>query len=324
MRSRRLLVGILLVFALVLLISVPAFAATSFTDTGSSSYSAAITNLSNWGIVSGYSDGTFRPDNLVQRQQFAKMMVLGMGYAVSAADHSTFTDVPVASATDPLYPDSYVAVGVTNHVILGYTEDNTFRYYNNVTRQQILTMMVRAAGTALTEPDAAYKGKLDATDPTHVDVDDWDVTMNATRGEVAQMLANLLAKTGSIATGTSGHVQVSGLVAYPVGLTIARLQNMGLVTISATPPKATAPQDFTGVRFSALFAALKVSDTATTVKFVASDAFSVTMNIADIKAIPDDAAFLAIDYPAAGQISTVMPGLAGKNWIKDLVSMEFK
>ena len=51
----------------------------AFTDIDSCPYKASIENLASIGIVGGYDDGTFRPDNLLMRQQFAKMAVLAMG-----------------------------------------------------------------------------------------------------------------------------------------------------------------------------------------------------------------------------------------------------
>ena len=334
MKTKHVLATLLIAMVLVLAIALPVFAAPQFSDTGNSPYKDAIQNLGAWKMVGGYADGTFKPDNPLQREQFAKMAVLTMGYAVTAADVSTFTDTPAAAATDPLYPGSYVAVGVKNNIIKGYTA-TTFGFYDNLTRQQAITIIVRASGTALATPTAGYKGVLDYSDPSHgadikkaefngllagiADLGSWDTTKNATRGEAAQLLSALLAKTGTPAAGASGDIKVSGLVEYPVGLTVARLQNLGPVTLTLTHPK-NGPTQYTGVRFSAIFAALEVNATAKTMVITASDAFSATINISDVIASPD--ALLAIG--SDGKLSTAIPGQAGKYWVMDVVSLEFK
>ena len=206
---KRLALGSLVSIVLVLVLALPASASSQFTDISTSPYQNAITSLSSLGIVSGYGD-TFKPDNPLMRQQFAKMASLAMGYTITTANVSTFKDTPAASATDPLYPGSYVAVTSKNHIIEGYP-DNTFRFYNNLTRQQMITIAVRAAGSALTTPPEDWDaGVLNYSDPTHgqnikkaeyngllVGIPDlplWDTTKNATRGETAQVLSQLLTK----------------------------------------------------------------------------------------------------------------------------------
>ncbi len=226
MRTKRVILGLLVFIALVLLLTVPAYAAPKFTDIDDSPYQASINSLASRSMIGGYADNTFKPDNPLQREQFAKMAVLTMGYAVTAADVSTFMDTPPANATDPFYPGSYVAVAVKNHVIGGYP-DNTFRFYNNLTRQQAITMIVRAAGTALADPPSGYKGVLNYSDPQHganirkaefngllagiVSLASWDTTKNATRGEAAELLSALYNMTGKILsiTGPSGTVELS-------------------------------------------------------------------------------------------------------------------
>ena len=223
---KRVILGLLVLVALVLLLTVPAYAAPKFTDIDDSPYQASINNLASRNMIGGYADNTFRPENPLQREQFAKMAVLTMGYAVSAADVSTFSDTPAVSATDPLYPGSYVAVAAKNHVIGGYP-DNTFRFFNNVTRQQAITMIVRAAGSALADPPSGYQGVLNYSDPTHgqnirkaefngllagiVNLASWNPTQNATRGEAAELLAALYNMTGKIltVTGPSGTQELS-------------------------------------------------------------------------------------------------------------------
>jgi len=222
MRAKHLIVGLLVAVATVVAMAAPASAA-GFTDIEDSPYETSINALAYREYIGGYADGTFRPDNPLQRQQFAKMAVLTMGYEVTPADVSTFKDTPTPydPVNNPLYPGAYVAVASRNGIIRGYP-DNTFRFANNVTRQQAITMIVRAAGAALADPPADYKGVLSYADPDHgpnikkaefngllagiPDLATWDATKNATRGEAAEVLAQLFYRTGVLlsVTGPSG------------------------------------------------------------------------------------------------------------------------
>ena len=123
MRRMRVIMGLLLAVVLLLGVAVPAMAAAEFTDIEDHDYEASILNLATRGFIGGYADGTFRPDNTLQRQQFAKMADLTLGYEVTAADQSTFKDTPAPfdPVNNPLYPGSYVAVAAAEGIIRGYT-----------------------------------------------------------------------------------------------------------------------------------------------------------------------------------------------------------
>src|SRR3990172_6892657 len=65
----------------------PAAGGSSFTDVGPSHpYYLQIVALADEGIIGGYGDGTFAPNDLVTRQQFAKMIVKALGLPVSLSD----------------------------------------------------------------------------------------------------------------------------------------------------------------------------------------------------------------------------------------------
>ena len=52
--------------------------------------------MAQLGIAQGFSDGLWRPDAPVTRQQFAKMVVEAMRIPVSEADACAFGDVEVS------------------------------------------------------------------------------------------------------------------------------------------------------------------------------------------------------------------------------------
>src|SRR5437588_6700528 len=76
--------------------------------------------LVDQGVMTGYADGTFRPNENVTRAQFAKMLVVAMGWPVQTPSTPTFSDVP---ASDWAY--GYIETAPPHGVISGYG-DGTF------------------------------------------------------------------------------------------------------------------------------------------------------------------------------------------------------
>jgi len=91
------------------------------------------------GIISGYSDGTFRPGESTTRAQISKMIVLGSGWSIYTPYFPDFSDVPVDS---PYY--SFIETAFIRGVISGYS-DGTFHPGSPVTRAQVTKMLVLAA-----------------------------------------------------------------------------------------------------------------------------------------------------------------------------------
>jgi hypothetical protein len=109
------------------------------------------------GIVSGYSDNTFRPYNNVTRGQVAKIVVLAAGFPLINPPAPTFTDVPPGS---PFYV--YIETAAAHAVIDGYNTPAScptgvpcFLPSNNVTRGQLAKMDSQAAGYSDQPPPGA-------------------------------------------------------------------------------------------------------------------------------------------------------------------------
>ncbi len=285
MKRTRMLGVLLLTMVFLLALTVPA-SAVEFTDVEDTDYEASITALAYREFIGGYPDGTFKPDNLLQRQQFAKMAVLTMGYSVNAADVSTFKDTPGAydPVNNPLYPGSYVAVAAENGIMIGKLGNN-FDFAGNVTRQQVVTVVVRAAGDALAAAPAGYQGELSYGDPTHgsnikkaefnglldgiVDLENWDPAQYATRGEAAELLAQLFYRTGEILT-----------LAGPAGtqeFTMAELKALAAIEgfggFKNKVGTITGPDTFKGVSLATL---VTLAGGGTKVIATASDGYEVT------------------------------------------------
>ncbi|HYO50949.1 MAG TPA: YCF48-related protein [Chloroflexia bacterium] len=111
-----------------------------FTDVAAgSTFYANIMCLACQGFISGYSDGTFRPNNEVTRGQLAKIVANAAGFNEPVSGQ-TFTDVP---PTHTFYP--FIERMVARGVIGGYA-DGTFRPGNNASRGQIAKIVSNAAG----------------------------------------------------------------------------------------------------------------------------------------------------------------------------------
>jgi hypothetical protein len=82
------------------------------------------------GVISGYPDGTYRPNNDLTRGQIAKIMVMAQQWALANPATATFSDVPVGSTFF-----QYVETAVTHTLLSGYP-DGTFRPNTTATRGQ--------------------------------------------------------------------------------------------------------------------------------------------------------------------------------------------
>ncbi len=284
MRAKHLFACFVLTVVLLLATVTPALA--EFTDVGESPYKKAINNLAAWEIVGGYKDGLFGPDDHLLRAQFAKMAVLTMEYAVSEADTSTFLDTPAVDPANPLYPGAYAAVAAANNIVKGY-ESGNFGFWDNLTRQQLITVTVRAAGDVLAPPPDGYQGQLNYSDPTHganikraeynglldgiANLATWDTTQEATRGETAELLHALFTMTLRL-VGPGGTERLS--IADVMGMESSE----GFGGYRNSLGNVTGPLRFKGVSLADLMALVGGGNTVT---FHASDGYRKTFNAAE-------------------------------------------
>jgi stage II sporulation protein D len=177
-------------------------------------YREAVFTMAARGVINGYSGdraGLFGPNDPVMRQQFAKMITLTLGLEPLDAQSCPFADV----AAGWPYPRGYVATAAKRGITTGH-DDGTYRPYDDISRAQVATMVVRAAGDALRSPPGDYTGLLKCGNLTHgVNIRKaefnhlfdgivasesqllgWNTAASATRGECAQMLWNLMKSLG--------------------------------------------------------------------------------------------------------------------------------
>lgn len=201
--------------------AVPASEATRFLDVPSNHlYATAIESIAEREIIQGYSNGYFGPNDHATRQQFTKMILLTLAvydpgrYTPTLSDSYEFSDSQsIERKSGELYPYHYIAKAALTGLVKGYP-DGTFRPTLEISRQQVITMIVRASSRFLTPPPSNWPGVLSYANPEHGQrirlaeyngllsgivgptgtLAGWDTTDKATRGEVAQMLYNLLGK----------------------------------------------------------------------------------------------------------------------------------
>lgn len=148
------------------------------------------------GIVSGYSDNTFRPSNTATRAQIVKMVVTGSGLPAYEPEQPTFSDVQPGD-----WSYSVVETAVKNGILSGYS-DGTFRPNSPVTRGQLSKIIVLARRWTLLAPQQPHFWDVEPQSPfyTYIETAQYhgvvsgygDGTFrpgdNALRGQLSKML----------------------------------------------------------------------------------------------------------------------------------------
>ncbi len=215
MRKTNKLVSLLLALGLLFSILVPTATAAdtlTFSDVSSDNpYYEAITNLAAEGIINGFEDGTFKPDEPVTRAQYTKIMCYAQNVGdikYSEADRAKFPDVD---------PNHWAIDNITtarnSGIINGY-DDGTFKPENSVLYEQAVKMAVCALG--YTEAHALRAGgSMGAYPHGYLSLATKAKLLNKisgvkmgeplTRGRVAQLIDNMLnAETFNAETGEMG------------------------------------------------------------------------------------------------------------------------
>ncbi|CAK4834081.1 unnamed protein product [Aphanomyces euteiches] len=111
-----------------------------FSDVGGNWASKEIAKAVELGIVNGYPDGSFRPDEGVTRAEFTSMLVHGMK-TMAEGDPLTFKDTGKIGA----WAVQAVSQAVKLKIISGYS-DGTFRPNASITHAEMVSMVMRASG----------------------------------------------------------------------------------------------------------------------------------------------------------------------------------
>jgi hypothetical protein len=152
----------------------------------------AVLRLAAFGIINGMEDGKYHPDDVVTREQFAKILVTSLkmdNAAKAATGRSSFKDVEASR-----WSAGYINVAAGQGLIKGYP-DGTFRPSNQVSYAEAVTMLVRALGYTDSFLPGSWPGNYLAK-AAEKEITKYvkfnDVTGGANRGDVAILVNNTL------------------------------------------------------------------------------------------------------------------------------------
>ena len=163
------------------------------TDVIGTEYQEAVSSLTELGIISGFQDGTYKPDNPIKRAEAAKI-VIGMigcgGFAESSKGSTKFKDVAAS-----FWATGFINAAVDISLFKGDAQGN-FRPNDNISYSEIITVLIRALGMG---PEVESSGKWPdnylskANELGIVNGVRWaKVSDGATRGNVAKLVWNTL------------------------------------------------------------------------------------------------------------------------------------
>ena len=132
------------------------------TNKGYAPYTA-IYALNAKGIVAGFSDGTFKPNDPVTRGQVLVFLWRSAGKPEPATSTIAFKDANAIKALGSQYVKA-VLWGIEQGITEGFT-DGTFRPNENCTRGQIVTFLWRYKGKPA--PKSGYTGSFPDVPKTH-------------------------------------------------------------------------------------------------------------------------------------------------------------
>ena len=197
----------------------PASAQTTFPDVPSSYWASSfIQQLVTRGVIAGFPDGSFRPEEPVTRAQFAAIISKAFN-RTAVRQPVQFTDIPAG-----FWAQNAIQTAYTAGFLAGYP-GNTFRPSENIPRAQVLVSLANglnyaASGTvdsvlvayndAASIPDYARPSIAAATQKQIVvnypDVKTLNPNQTATRAEVAAFVYQALVSAGQASAVNSPYI----------------------------------------------------------------------------------------------------------------------
>lgn len=171
----------------------------------------AVVTLYYKGIVEGYSDGTFKPDNKVNRAEFSKMLVEAAGLDFTTMDSSSLSSCfnDVGDLPGDWFAPSVCAAKHYGWV-KGY-EDGGFDPARNINKAEGLKIILKAFKFSIPDnsavalipysdiaPDAWYLGvaRAGVDDGIVAAGDSFNASWELTRGDVVEMIYNAMKAKG--------------------------------------------------------------------------------------------------------------------------------
>ncbi len=175
-----------------LLSSVTVSYAANFSDISGTNYENAVTTLASMNIITGYSDGTYRPDSLVSRAEMATILIK----TVDKINYENVVGVPFEDVRAH-WAESYITLAYSLGAINGRS-DASFAPNGKVTHVEAVAMLLRSMGYA----DVSLAGNWPSNYLNkarelglfeNIEVNEKG-SANATRGDVA-LMASVVAQT---------------------------------------------------------------------------------------------------------------------------------
>lgn len=183
------------------LIFVP-YAHADFSDVADSQYKNAIESLAADGVIEGYEDGTYRPDQKINRAEFTKIVIASnplfdsgeisdceKNYTVTNWGYVYFPDVVREQWYTP-----YICTAKIKGVVKGY-DDGNYKPAQNIAYSEALKIIYETyedAGDA-TQTENWYAPYLGDAKANKIDLG-ISPAKEITRGEMAQLISNFLDK----------------------------------------------------------------------------------------------------------------------------------
>lgn len=158
-------------------------------DIAGHKYEDAIWEMFNKGVVQGYEDGSYKPDNTINRAELIKVVVetnMNDTFA-DFADSECFTDVK----KDQWY-SQYVCYAQSQQMIEGYP-DGSFKPAQEVNFVEGLKILIGMNGGSYEETIPWYKGLVEfASADNMIPFEITEFDGDLTRGQMAEMLVRVL------------------------------------------------------------------------------------------------------------------------------------
>lgn len=188
----------------------------AFTDISGHWAADFINALAQQGLISGFSDGTFKPDQLINRGQYAALLVKALN-PTPKRDAIQFSDV-----TDDFWAKDVIGQAYRSQFITGYP-DNTFRPNANMQRVQVVVSLVSGLGLSSSDtgvlsiyndqsaiPDYARDEVATATTKAIVvnypNLKQFNPNRDATRAEVVAMMYQALVNAKQVSAINSPYI----------------------------------------------------------------------------------------------------------------------
>jgi DMSO/TMAO reductase YedYZ molybdopterin-dependent catalytic subunit len=141
-------------------------------------------------------------------------------------------------------------------------------------------------------------------------------------GEPGDMWMKVPAKIELTQAAGSGSepivLNITGVTAKAIGLKLSKLQSYPVKSL-AVPYKDNTTLEVSGPSLNKILDDYAANTTATKVKFIASDGYNKTLNLADVRA--DQDAIIAIDK-ATGALRVIVPSQPYSNWVSKVATIE--